>query len=72
MAEGTVTVDGVTRELPPPFFVIATQNPVETLGTYPLPEAHLDRFFMRISMAPPTPAQEVALLERFRAAEPLA
>ena len=49
MAEGTVTVDGVTRELPPPFFVIATQNPVETLGTYPLPEAQLDRFLMRIS-----------------------
>ncbi len=72
MAEGTVTVDGVTRELPPPFFVIATQNPVETLGTYPLPEAQLDRFLMRISMAPPTPEQEVAILERFRAAEPLA
>lgn len=71
MAEGTVTVDGVTRELPPPFFVIATQNPVETLGTYPLPEAQLDRFLMRISMAPPTPEQEVAILERFRAAEPL-
>ncbi len=72
MAEGTVTVDGVTRELPPPFFVIATQNPVETLGTYPLPEAQLDRFLMRISMAPPTPEQEVAILKRFRAAEPLA
>lgn len=72
MAEGTVTVDGVTRELPPPFFVIATQNPVETLGTYPLPEAQLDRFLMRISMAPPTQDQEVAILERFRSAEPLA
>ncbi len=71
MAEGTVTVDGVTRELSPPFFVIATQNPVETLGTYPLPEAQLDRFLMRISMAPPTPEQEVAILERFRSAEPL-
>ena len=71
MAEGTVTVDGVTRELPPPFFVIATQNPVETLGTYPLPEAQLDRFLMRITMAPPTPEQEVAILERFRSAEPL-
>lgn len=71
MAEGTVTVDGVTRELPPPFFVIATQNPVETLGTYPLPEAQLDRFLMRISMAPPTQEQEVAILERFKSAEPL-
>ncbi len=72
MAEGQVTVDGVTRTLPPPFFVIATQNPVETLGTYPLPEAQLDRFLMRLSMAPPTRAQEVAILQRFRDAEPLA
>lgn len=72
MAEGTVTVDGVTRPLPPPFFVIATQNPVETLGTYPLPEAQLDRFLMRISMDPPTASQEVAILERFMTAEPLA
>ncbi len=71
MAEGQVTVDGVTRRLPPPFFVIATQNPVETLGTYPLPEAQMDRFLMRISMAPPSPDQEVAILERFMDAEPL-
>ncbi len=71
MAEGQVTVDGVTRRLPPPFFVLATQNPVETLGTYPLPEAQLDRFLMRISMAPPAQEQEVAILERFRDAEPL-
>ena len=52
MAEQQVTVDGVTRTLESPFFVIATQNPVETLGTYPLPEAQLDRFLMRISMEP--------------------
>lgn len=71
MAEGQVTVDGVTRLLPPPFFVLATQNPVETLGTYPLPEAQLDRFLMRISMTPPTQDQEVAILERFRDDEPL-
>lgn len=71
MAEGQVTVDGVTRRLPPPFFVLATQNPVETLGTYPLPEAQLDRFLMRISMNPPTQDQEVAILERFRDDEPL-
>lgn len=71
MAEGQVTVDGVTRKLSPPFFVIATQNPVETLGTYPLPEAQLDRFLMRVSMDPPTQAQEVAILERFRNDEPL-
>ncbi len=71
MAEGQVTVDGVTRKLPPPFFVIATQNPVETLGTYPLPEAQLDRFLMRVSMAPPSQSQEVAILNRFMDAEPL-
>ncbi len=71
MAEGQVTVDGVTRPLEEPFFVIATQNPVETLGTYPLPEAQLDRFLMRVSMDPPTPEQETAILERFREAEPL-
>lgn len=71
MAEGQVTIDGVTRKLGSPFFVIATQNPVETLGTYPLPEAQLDRFFMRLSMEAPTRAQEVAILERFREEEPL-
>lgn len=71
MAEGQVTVDGVTRRLEPPFFVIATQNPVETLGTYPLPEAQLDRFLMRISMDMPTKAQERQILERFQDSEPL-
>ena len=71
MAEGQVTVDGVTRKLPPPFFVIATQNPIETLGTYPLPEAQLDRFLMRVSMAPPSQSQEVAILNRFMDAETL-
>lgn len=71
MAENQVTIDGVTRNLEPPFFVIATQNPVETLGTYPLPEAQLDRFLMRISMAPPNLEQQVAILERFRDDEPL-
>lgn len=71
MAEGQVTIDGVTRRLEAPFFVIATQNPVETLGTYPLPEAQLDRFLLRISMEPSTKEQEVAILERFREQEPL-
>lgn len=71
MAEGQVTVDGVTRTLEEPFFVIATQNPVETLGTYPLPEAQLDRFLMRISMQAPTKEQQVQILERFRDDEPL-
>lgn len=55
-------MDGVTRPLSAPFFVIATQNPIETLGTYPLPEAQLDRFLMRISMASPTKEQERAIL----------
>lgn len=71
MAEGQVTVDGVTRRLEPPFFVIATQNPVETLGTYPLPEAQLDRFLLRISMDMPTKAQERQILVRFQESEPL-
>ena len=71
MAEGQVTVDGETRKLEKPFFVIATQNPVETLGTYPLPVAQLDRFLMRISMDSPTKAQERRILERFRDSEPL-
>ena len=71
MAEGQVTVDGVTRRLEPPFFVIVTQNPVETLGTYPLPEAQLDRFLLRISMDMPTKAQERQILERFQDSEPL-
>lgn len=71
MAEGQVTVDGVTRRLEPSFFVIATQNPVETLGTYPLPEAQLDRFLLRISMDMPTKAQERQILERFQDSEPL-
>lgn len=71
MAEGQVTVDGVTRRLEPPFFVIATQNPVETLGTYPLPEAQLGRFLLRISMDMPTKAQERQILERFQDSEPL-
>ena len=71
MAGGQVTVDGVPRRLEPPFFVIATQNPVETLGTYPLPEAQLDRFLLRISMDMPTKAQERQILERFQDSEPL-
>ena len=59
MAEGQVTVDGKTRTIEEPFFVIATQNPIETLGTFPLPEAQTDRFFMRISMEDMTLGQEI-------------
>lgn len=61
MAEGRVTVDGVTNVLPNPFFVIATQNPVEYLGTYPLPEAQLDRFMMRISIGYPDKEHEMEM-----------
>ncbi len=64
MQEGSVTIDGVTHELPPPFFVCATQNPVEFEGTYPLPEAQLDRFLVRVRTGYPAPADERALIAR--------
>jgi MoxR-like ATPase len=62
MEERTVTVDSRTHELPEPFLVIATQNPVESAGTYPLPEAQLDRFLMRTSMGYPDHGAEVAVV----------
>ncbi|MEJ5338507.1 MAG: MoxR family ATPase [Aquificaceae bacterium] len=62
MAEGKVSVDGVTHELPQPFFVIATQNPVEQHGTYPLPESQLDRFSMRLSLGYPDMETEAQIL----------
>lgn len=65
MAEGQVTVDGAVHELPKPFMVIATQNPVEFLGTYPLPEAQMDRFMMRLSIGYPEREQEIRLAEAF-------
>ncbi len=65
MEEGQVTVDGVTYQMPRPFIVLATQNPVEFVGTYPLPEAQLDRFFMRISIGYPTAEEEAEILARF-------
>lgn len=71
MEEGQVTVDGETRKLGEPFFVIATQNPIETRGTFPLPEAQLDRFFMRIRMGYPTLQEGKDILDRFREADPL-
>lgn len=64
MEEAQVTIDGVTRPLPRPFFVIATQNSVEYQGTFPLPESQLDRFVMRVNMGYPTPEDEVAILGR--------
>lgn len=62
MSERTVTVDGVTRPLPDPFFVVATQNPLEHHGTHPLPESQLDRFLMRISLGYPERADELDVL----------
>ncbi len=64
MEEFQVTVDGATHVLERPFFVIATENPIEYRGTYPLPEAQLDRFLMRINLGYPTPDQEVVVLDR--------
>lgn len=63
MEERQVTVDGTTRELAPPFMVIATQNPIEHEGTYPLPEAQLDRFMMRLVMGYPSRSKELEILE---------
>lgn len=65
MAEGQVTVDGVVHELPKPFFVVATQNPIEFVGTYPLPEAQMDRFMMRLSIGYPDREQEMKMAEQF-------
>ncbi|MCS7150256.1 MAG: MoxR family ATPase [Caldimicrobium sp.] len=64
MEEGQVTVDGVTYSLPKPFFLIATQNPIEYFGTFPLPEAQLDRFLMKISIGYPPRAIEREILQR--------
>lgn len=71
MEERQVTVDGTTRKLDRPFFVIATQNPIETAGTFPLPEAQLDRFLMQLSMGTPTKEEELAIMKRFIANQPL-
>ncbi len=71
MAEQQITVDGVTRKLEAPFFVIATQNPVETLGCFPLPEAQMDRFLMRLTMGSLSAHEERQMLDRFITEEPL-
>lgn len=71
MEEGQVTLEGETRRLPKPFFVIATQNAVEMTGTYPLPEAQLDRFFARISLGYPDRDQEIAILANQQVAHPI-
>lgn len=71
MEEKQVTVDGVTYKVPRPFMVLATQNPVEYLGTYPLPEAQLDRFTLKISIGYPSIEDESRILNRFKEDNPL-
>lgn len=71
MEERQVTLDGVTRKLDSPFLVLATQNPVETQGTFPLPEAQLDRFLMKLSMGYPTESEAMDILGRFIQDNPL-
>ena len=71
MEERQMTVDGVTRKMPSPFHVLATQNPVEYEGTFPLPEAQLDRFLLRINIGYPTPSEEIAIVERQQYIHPI-
>ncbi len=71
MEERQVSSEGDTRALPRPFVVLATQNPIELEGTFPLPEAQLDRFLLRISIGYPSEADEKAIIHRFRTASPL-
>lgn len=71
MEERQVTIDGATYEPGSPFFVIATQNPVETSGTFPLPEAQMDRFMMKLGMGLPSKEEELAILDRYMEEEPL-
>lgn len=71
MEEGQITVDALTYRLEEPFFVIATQNPIETQGTYPLPEAQMDRFLMKLSVGYPERDAEAEMLSRFERESPL-
>jgi MoxR-like ATPase len=71
MEENQVTVDGHTYKIPKPFFVLATQNPVEYLGTHPLPEAQMDRFFMRVSLGYPKPQEECDILVKYKTENPI-
>ncbi|HLG27683.1 MAG TPA: MoxR family ATPase [Paenisporosarcina sp.] len=71
MEEATVTVDGVTMSIPKPFFVMATQNPIDYEGTYPLPEAQLDRFLLKLRMGYPTHAEEIEVLKRAEKSAPI-
>lgn len=71
MEESSVTIDGVTMQIPKPFFVMATQNPIEYEGTYPLPEAQLDRFLLKIKMGYPTSKEEMEVLSRSQISAPI-
>lgn len=71
MQEQQVSIDGVTRLLPRPFMVLATQNPIEYEGTFPLPEAQLDRFLMRLSISYPSPKNERTILTKLRGEHPI-
>lgn len=71
MEEGQVTVDGTTYKVPQPFMVLATQNPIEYIGTFPLPEAQLDRFMIKVTMGYPTKREEMHILTRFQTENPL-
>ena len=71
MEEHTVTVDGETFDLPSPFMVIATQNPIESMGVFPLPEAQLDRFLLKLKMGYPTREENIRILSRFEKEDPL-
>jgi MoxR-like ATPase len=71
MEERQVTVDGITRKMPTPFHVLATQNPIEYEGTFPLPEAQLDRFLLRINVGYPSAAEEVAVIENQQFIHPI-
>ncbi len=71
MEEQQVTLDGLSRPVPLPFFVIATQNPVEYQGTFPLPEAQMDRFLLSLSLGYPTEAEELQMLQRLSTATPV-
>lgn len=71
MEERQITIEGETRPLLRPFIVLATQNPIEMAGTFPLPEAQLDRFLMRLTLGYPTPDEEAAILDRFERDNPL-
>jgi MoxR-like ATPase len=71
MDEYQVTIDGSTHQLPRPFFVMATQNPIELEGTFPLPEAQLDRFLLKIRLGYPDSTEEIEIMERFQEEDPL-